>query len=149
MVNIWLIWTHSWFTHEELLGKFFISSSSFFIVVWAPCLHFRRWYRSSHPRCSIKKAVFKIFAIFTGKQLCWSLFLIICSVPATLLKRDSNTGVFLWILQKFLGAPFFIEHLRTTVSDSRVSVQRIKWFCTKKFLGVWRGATPLIYFLIV
>ena len=34
------------------------------------------------------KAVFKILAIFTG----W-----ICR-PATLLKRDSNTGVFLWIL---------------------------------------------------
>ena len=26
-------------------------------------------------RCSIKKAVFKNFAVFTGKHLCWSLFL--------------------------------------------------------------------------
>ena len=31
---------------------------------------------SSHPRCSIKWAVLKNFAIFTGKQLCWSLFFI-------------------------------------------------------------------------
>ena len=30
-------------------------------------------YRSSHPRCSIRKAVLKNFAIFTGKHLCWSL----------------------------------------------------------------------------
>ena len=31
--------------------------------------------RSSHWRCSIKKVVLKNFAIFTGKQQCWSLFL--------------------------------------------------------------------------
>ena len=32
--------------------------------------------RSNHHRCSIKKAVLKNSAIFTGKNLCWSLFLI-------------------------------------------------------------------------
>ena len=32
--------------------------------------------RSSDQRCSVKTAVLKIFAIFTGKHLCWSLFLI-------------------------------------------------------------------------
>ena len=32
--------------------------------------------RSSHQRCYIKKAVLNSFAIFTGKHLCWSLFLI-------------------------------------------------------------------------
>ena len=31
--------------------------------------------RSSHRRCPIKKAVFKNFAKFIGKHLCWSLFL--------------------------------------------------------------------------
>ena len=31
--------------------------------------------RSSHCRCSIKKGVLKTFAKFTGKHLCWSLFL--------------------------------------------------------------------------
>ena len=53
-------------------------------------------YRSSYRRCSIKKAVLKNFAIFTGKRLCWGLFLIKLQVsrPATLLKRDSNTGNF-------------------------------------------------------
>ena len=33
--------------------------------------------------------------IFTGKHLCWSLR------PVTLLKQDSKTGVFLWILRNF------------------------------------------------
>ena len=31
--------------------------------------------RSSHPRCSMKKAFLKYFAIFTGKHLCWSLLI--------------------------------------------------------------------------
>ena len=53
--------------------------------------------RSSHRRCFIKKAVLKIFAIFTAKHMCWSLFSINCQAwrPTALLKRDSNTGVFL------------------------------------------------------
>ena len=39
-----------------------------------------------------KKAVLKNFGIFTGKQLCWSLFLIKLQIfrAATLLKRDPN-----------------------------------------------------------
>ena len=50
--------------------------------------------RSSHRRCPIKKAVFKNFAKFIGKHLCWSLFL----------------TELIWILQKSLA--FFEEHFR-------------------------------------
>ena len=32
--------------------------------------------KSSHWKCSVKKAVLKNFAVFTGKHLCWNLFLI-------------------------------------------------------------------------
>ena len=56
--------------------------------------------RSSHQRCSIKKAILKNFVIFTGKRLCWSLFLTSYR-PVTLWKGDSTTGIFLWILQNF------------------------------------------------
>ena len=54
-------------------------------------------FRSSHRRCFIKKAVLKNFAIFTWKHLCWSLCLIKLHpfTSVTLLKRNSNTGVFL------------------------------------------------------
>ena len=47
--------------------------------------------------------VLKHFAIFAWKHLCWSLFLINFQAlrPATLLKRDSNKAVFLWILRNF------------------------------------------------
>ena len=45
----------------------------------------------------------KNFAIYTGKHLCWIFFLIRLQPwrPATLLKKDSNTSVFLWILLNF------------------------------------------------
>ena len=33
-------------------------------------------YRSSHRRCSVEKGVLQNFGKFTGKHLCWSLFLI-------------------------------------------------------------------------
>ena len=41
------------------------------------------------------------------KHLCWGLFSIILQAfrPATLLKRDSNTGVFLQNLRKYLRTP--------------------------------------------
>ena len=47
--------------------------------------------------CFVKKGVLKYFANFTGKHLRWSLFLIKRQDfwIATLLKRDSNTSVFL------------------------------------------------------
>ena len=59
--------------------------------------------RSSCSQIFIKISVLKNFAILTGKHLCQSLFLRKLQVlkPASLLKGDSNTGVFLWILWNF------------------------------------------------
>ena len=36
----------------------------------------RALYRNNHRRCSVKKGFLKSFANFTGKHLCWRLFLI-------------------------------------------------------------------------
>ena len=47
------------------------------------------------------KNVKKNFGNFTGKNLRWSIFKKVPSLkagPATSLKEDSNTGVFLWNL---------------------------------------------------
>ena len=66
--------------------------------------------QSSRSQMSYKIGVLKNFAIFTGRNLCWSVGLLACKFETllkrawkseTLLKRDSNTGVFLWILQNF------------------------------------------------
>ena len=54
-------------------------------------------YRTSHRRCSIKRALGKSFAIFIGKHMCCSLFSIklLAFKTETLSKRGFNTGVFL------------------------------------------------------
>ena len=54
---------------------------------------------------TIKLGVLQNFAIHTGKQLRWSLFLVklLAFSPATLLKRDSSTEVFLWISVNFFS----------------------------------------------
>ena len=48
--------------------------------------------KSCHQRCSVKKGVLNNFAIFTGKHLCWSHFLIkfLCLSEAdqSLLKKE-------------------------------------------------------------
>ena len=74
---------------------------------------FQRVDRNDHRSCSVKKDVLKNFANSTGKHLCWSLFSIKSQTcrSATLLKRYSNAGFFLWNL------PNFEEHLQKTTSD--------------------------------
>ena len=57
--------------------------------------------RSSRSQMLFHKNVKKNFGNFTGKNLRWSLFKKVPSLqagPATSLKEDSNTGVFLWNL---------------------------------------------------
>ena len=60
--------------------------------------------RSSHLRCSMKKAVLKNFAIFTGEHLCWSFFLIKLQDfrPVTLLNETPT--------------PILKKHLQMTAS---------------------------------
>ena len=58
---------------------------------------FMRYFKKQPPDVFYKKGVLKNFANFTEKRLCWSFLLIKLQAfkPAYLLKRDSNTGVFL------------------------------------------------------
>ena len=53
--------------------------------------------------CSIKKAILKYFAIFTGKHLCLEpVFDKVAGFQGcNFIERDSNIGAFLWILQNF------------------------------------------------
>ena len=52
-------------------------------------------FKSNHRMCSIKITVLKIFTIFTGKRLCWSLFLV------KLQAFRCFPNVSLWILRGF------------------------------------------------
>ena len=86
--------------------------------------------RNSHQRCSVKKGLLKNFANFTGKHLCWSLFLIeLLDFIKTLSKRDSNTGVFLWnvkFLKTLILKNIFERLLFLTYQFSRV-IPGISW----------------------
>ena len=103
---------HWWLIHSpqyNLKVKWLLVSKFNMILAKWPEHHFTTQrnvlglFRSSHRRCSVKKGVLKTFANFTGKHLCWNLFLITLQVfrPATLLKRYSYTDVFLRNLWNF------------------------------------------------
>ena len=66
-------------------------------------------YRSSHSQTFFKITTLEKFAIFTREHLCWSLFVMKLQPwrPAFLLKRDSNTVVFLSIFQNLLEQLFY------------------------------------------
>ena len=84
---------------------------NYFSTVW-------KWTSYSYIiRSSVSQVFFNIdilknFVIFTGKHLCWNLFLIKLQTwrPAAILKRDSNISIFALKIAKFLRTAFFIEH---------------------------------------
>ena len=74
------------------------------------------------------RCAFKNFTIFTWKHRCRSLSLIKLQGwrSETLLKRNSNTGVFLWKLQKCFGKPFY-RTPPVAASDSVMSENLCSW----------------------
>ena len=80
---------------------------------------FSRWfqgqYRISHWRCSTKKLFLKILQYSHENK------------SAFLLKRDSNTGVFQWILQNLL------EHLFWRKSGNGGFHQYLEWSSTTRY----------------
>ena len=75
-------------THENIFAGWTIWALLFY---WPVLL----LYKSSCRRCFLKRCSLK-FPKFHRKHLCWRFFLVkLQARPATLLKRDSNAGVFL------------------------------------------------------
>ena len=65
-------------------------------------------YRSIHSQMFFKIGVLKYFSIFTGKHLCWSLFLI--KFISNFLKKRLQHRCFPMNIVKFLRIAFSIEH---------------------------------------
>ena len=107
-----------YYYHQFLRLPRFLNLHSFFsaVFVFHEQLRLRKgWKKQKQPLARFhKNTVLKNLAIFKGKYLWWSLFLIKLRAcrSATLLKRDSKTSVLLWILLNFH------EHLfwRTSVN---------------------------------
>ena len=87
------------------------------------------FFRGSRLQMFFKVGVLKSYAIFAGKHLRWSLFLINLQSfgPATLLKRNSDKGAFLWILQKFLRTAYFIDHFRWLLLPFTTTFRNYYW----------------------
>ena len=87
-----------------------------------------RIYKRSHPGCSIKKVLLKIFHKLTGKHLCWSLFLNkVAGLGLELYwKSNSSTGVFLvQNLCKIFKKPFYMFwHNTSSPGSSELQGQR-------------------------
>ena len=77
---------------------------------WTLWRYFFTVFRSIRSQMFFKIGALKNFANFTGKHLRRSSILIALQAFrfASLLKRDSSTGAFLW---NFLRIPFFTEHI--------------------------------------
>ena len=95
------------------------------LIIENQCLPFR----SRRSQMFFKVGVLKCYTIFTGKHLRWSLFLIKFQSfqsfrPATLLKSNSNKGVFLWI---YLRTVFFIEHLQWLLLPFTTTFRNYYW----------------------
>ena len=78
-------------------------------------------YRSSHRKCFVTKVVPRNLAKFTWDHLWQSLFFDKVARPATLLKKDSEEDVFLWILRNFL------EHLLLQNTSGRLLLSLTRW----------------------
>ena len=85
---------------NKLNMSLFTSKFSFFNIM---PVNYNRSYRSSHTRCSLKKVLLKISQNSQENSCVWVPFFnkVPGLKPATLLKRDSGTGVFLLILYNF------------------------------------------------
>ena len=68
------------------------------------------FFRSNHRRCSIK---IESFANFTGKHLCWSVFLI----KLQLYLKETLAQMFSCKVCEIFGNTYFEKHLRTTAPE--------------------------------
>ena len=97
-------------------------------------------FRSSRPEVFCKKGVLRNFAKFTGKHLCQSLFFnkVAGLRSATLLKKRLWHRCFPVNFAKFLGTPFFTEHLRwLLLRFSEMQIDRIYFGLLTSFLWLF------------
>ena len=91
------------------------------------------WNRSSHRKCSVKKAVLENFGKFTRKHLCQSLFFNEAAGTAcNFIKKETVTQVFFCEFSEIFKNTFLTEQLCTTASaESRKAEKSLKLAITK------------------
>ena len=115
-------------------------------------------FRSSHWRCSIKKAILKHFVIFTGKYLCWGLFFnkVAGHEACNFIKKRLQHRYFLAKNEKFIRRPILkniCERLRfwkafwENVFHIRLSKRNYWWLTVWKVAQIgqdWTKMSPII-----
>ena len=98
-------------------------------------------YGSSRRRCSVRKSVLKNFANFTGKQLCWSLFLWNGRSPACkFFEKRLQHKCFPVKFVKLLKTSILkniCKRLLLEVSSKKAVLKHIAIFTGRKELRVW------------
>ena len=105
---------------EQLLINFYVDFIDFYLdytnIFLKLCLKYRDFiYRSRRSQMFFKIGVLKNFAIFTGKHLCWSLFLIQLQAQAQackFIRKRLQHRCFPVNIAKFLKTASFTEHLQ-------------------------------------
>ena len=91
-------------------------------------------FKKQPPEVFYKKAVLKNFAIFRGKTLCWSLFLInVAGHPATL--NETPTQAFSCGYCKIFQNIFFEEHIQKATPG-------VSWFSSICVASSYKETTP-------
>ena len=101
MFPFYILWKHQktkcWYS--QMLWNMNIGNKMLIFFCLQYHIPIDKWiFRSNHPEVFCKKGVLRNFSKFTGK---FKNSPLPDSRPATLLKRDSGTDVFLWILRNF------------------------------------------------
>ena len=94
-VNLWPLTAHIYYIMIVVTGGF--SKKSFLIII----------FRSSRTKMFFETGVTRNFVIFTGKHLCWNLFLIKNNFTSTLSQKRLQHRWFLWKLLKSLPTSFY------------------------------------------
>ena len=107
------------------------------------------WHLKKRLELFLKTCVLKNSAIFTRKHLCWKLFSIKLQAwkHATLLKGDSNKGVFLWILRHFQEQLFCRTPLVAASTSTSMISCTLQRFCACAEAGV--HSLHLLWFYII
>ena len=108
-ISLWILWNFQDLYSKELSrfnSKYlylYTQLENFFLQDWLNEAYWLTPTTSSHRKCSIKKLFLKV-SQYSQENICVRVsFLTKLQTfsAATLLKRDSNTGVFLWNLWNF------------------------------------------------
>ena len=108
----------------------YCSTLSFFSLINFPS------FRGSRSQVFFKIGTLKNFVIFTGRYLCWWSLFLMKMQPSTVLKSDSNTGVFLWILRNLVAGGCFYPYLLVLCSKTNRAILML-------FHKYWSSLTSL------